>query len=153
MTRYEQLRHEIYNGPLAADLAGMAASNDDNGIAAVLNDETRGTLIKERLCTAGTILSKLGPDIGANVLDKLDGAAISNSAIKWAMRLIMTTGIDVGDPATRSQLDTLAQAGVLTESETESIKAIAVFPASRGEIIGLGQISWADVSHALRGPW
>lgn len=153
MTRYEQLQHEIYNGPLAAELADMAIANDDNGIVAVLNDETRGTLIKERLCTAGTILSKLGPEIGANVLDKLETAAASLPAVKWAMRLIMTTGIDVGDPSTRAQLDALAQAGVLTESEAEAIKAIAVFPASRGEIIGLGQISWADVSHALRGPW
>ncbi len=153
MTRYEQVRQEICEGPFAAELADMAATNDDAGIAAVLSDETRCTMIRERLATAGTILAKLGPEMGASVLDKLEQASAQSSAVKWAMRLILSSGIDLGDPGTRVQLDQLAQAGVLTEAEAEAVKSIAVFPACRGEVLGLGQITWTDVSRALRGPW
>lgn len=152
---YAALKQEIENGPLAAELAPLIGTeHGDTNIAALLNDATRGdTVIRERLCTAGTLLAKLGPEMGGTVLDKLEAAAQSSSAVKWAMRLILSSGIDAGDPGTRAQLDALAQAGVLTAQEATAIKAIAVFPAARAEVAGFGIVTAGDVSRALRGPW
>lgn len=151
---YTALKQEIESGPLAAELAPLIGTeHGDTDIAAVLNDTSRATVVRERICTAGTLLAKLGPEMGGTVLDKLEAAAAHSSAVKWAMRLILSSGIDVGDPGTRAQLDALAQGGVLTVGEAAAIKAIAVFPASRAEAAGFGQVTAGDVSRALRGPW
>lgn len=146
---FQALKNEIETGPLAPELAGKSEAE----IAAILNDATRCTVTRERICTAGTILARLGPEMGAAVLDKLEAAAENVSALKWAMRLLLSSGIDAGDPGTRAQLDALAQSGVLTTEEAEAVKAIAVFPASRAETAGFGTITEGDVSRALRGPW
>jgi len=73
----------------------------------------------------GTIMQVLGPDAGAAFLDKLEAMAINVPRVKWALHIIKTRGIDVGDSFSRLQIDGLAQAGILTPTQADSIKKIA----------------------------
>jgi len=144
---YQKLKQEIDSGPLAAECVGKT----DTEIAELLNAMT-GQMVQTRFITARTILAEL-PD-AANILDKLDAVAANIPSVKWAMRyLIGETGIDIGHPGTRQQIEALQTAGVLTADEATGLLNMAVFPASRTEIIGLGAVSAGDVSRAQRGPY
>ncbi len=145
---YPGLKTEILTGPLTAELAGKA----DNEIAAILN-EPNCLAVRERFITARSILNELGPTVGAGILDKLEAAAAVSSPLKWAMRFLTTDGIDIGADNTRSQIDALVAAGVLTDTEGKALKDMALQPASRAEIAGFGIITYGDVSRALRGPY
>jgi len=127
------------------------AALSDNEIAALLNAKTL-TSVQSRFVTARSILAEIAD--GADILDRLEAASAFVPAVKWAMLYLKgETGIDVGYPSTRAQLDALAAGSILTIDQAEALKAMANVPASRAEILGLGQISYGDVSRALRGPW
>lgn len=94
----------------------------------------------------------LGPSAGAAFLDKLEVLASSVPAIKWAMKFLQAeAGIDVGEPATQLMLTSLIGIGGITADEIDGIKAMAMQPASRAEVLfGVGvQITEADVRAAL----
>lgn len=149
MMNYQLLSHEIAAGPLADELA----EKTDTEMAAILNDQ-RFSTVRERFITARTILAELGPEIGAGVLDKMEAASANISALKWAMRfLIGETGIDIGHAGTRSQIEAMAAGGVIATDEAAALLNMAVAPASRAEIIGLGTVTYSDVSRAISGPW
>jgi hypothetical protein len=59
-----------------------------------------------------------------------------------------TDGIDVGHPTTISLLDALVGT-VLTQTECDLLKNMAVQPASRAEVLGLGYVQEHDVRAAL----
>jgi hypothetical protein len=144
---YQKLKEEIETGPLAMDLLGRT----DAEIAALLNERT-ATAVQSRFVTGRTILAEIAD--GADILDALEAASAVIPAVKWAMLYLKgETGIDIGYPSTRAQLDALAVAQVLTTNQAEALKDMALLPASRVEIIGLPSVSYGDVSRALRGPW
>ncbi len=64
------------------------------------------------------------------------------------MRFVTSDGIDVGHANTRTLLDALVPA-VLTQVEADLIKNMAVQPASRAEVLGLGYVFQHDVQAAL----
>lgn len=97
------------------------------------------TMVKPRMITARGILSDYpgGPAAAAAVLDKLDAAAPSIPALKWAWKFISGDGLDIGSQATQGMLDLLATpaaGNVLTTDEAINLKSLALQPASRGEI-------------------
>jgi hypothetical protein len=144
---YQKLKEEIETGPLALDLLGRT----DAEVAALLNERT-ATSVQSRFVTGRTILAEIAD--GAAILDALEAASAVIPAVKWAMLYLKgETGIDIGYPSTRAQLDALAVAQVLTPTQAEALKDMALLPASRAEIIGLPSVSYGDVSRALRGPW
>lgn len=105
-------------------------------------------LPKSRFVNARGILAKHGMT-GAVILDKLELAAQSNSAVKWAMRFIADSeGIDIGHPMTRQLLDQLV-GSVLTQEECDLLKDMAVQSASRAEVLGINQVVESDVRTAL----
>ena len=105
------------------------------------------TLPKTRFVNARGVLAAHGM-VGAEILDKLETAAATNSAVKWAMRFMAADGIDVGHPTTRALLDALVGT-VLTQAECDLLKDMAVQPASRAEVLGLDYVQEQNVRAAL----
>lgn len=122
-------------------------------LAQLINAKTT-TLAKEHMVTARGVMASygLGPIAGAAFLDKLESLEASVPAIKWALKFLQQeAGIDVGEPATRAMLDSLVGVGGITQADVDGVKAMALQPASRAEVLfGDGsQITEADVRAAL----
>lgn len=147
-----QLNTELQTDPAAR---GYAAHRPHApGMLAELLNAPSATLAKTRMVTARGIMASygLGPTGGAAFLDKLDALSANVPAIKWAMKFLQTeAGIDVGEPATQAMLTSLIGVGGVTQAEVDGIKAMALQPASRAEVLfGVGvQITEADVRAAL----
>ena len=141
------LRDELLNDPLAKGYAAFIP--DCPGILAdMLNAQTH-TMVKSRFVSARGVLAAHG-SVGAAILDKLEAASASVSEIKWAMSFMKTdSGIDVGHPNTQDLLDALAAGSVLTSTEAELMKEMAMQPASRAEVLGYEYVSEADIRTAL----
>lgn len=112
----------------------------------LLNAPTR-TAVKPRFVTARGVLADV--DGGAQILDKLDALTGAVSEVKWAMKFLLTDGIDVGHPRTRGLLDQLEAGGAITSADAKALKDLALQPASRAEELGLGVVTEADVRIAL----
>lgn len=148
----QALKTELTTDPLAI---GYAAHRPHApGMLAQLVNAKTTALAKERMVTARGIMASygLGPTAGAAFLDKLEALAPAVPAIKWAMKFLQQeAGIDVGESATRAMLDSLVGVGGITQSDVDGIKAMALQPSSRAEVLfGTGVvISEADVRQAL----
>ena len=152
MVNLTQLKTELQTDP--AGLGYAAHVPHAPGILAELLNAPSATLAKTRMVTARGIMASygLGPAAGAAFMDKLEVLSAGVPAIKWAMKFLQTeAGIDVGEPATQLMLTSLIGAGGITAAEIDGIKAMALQPASRAEVLfGAGtQISEADVRAAL----
>lgn len=152
MVNLAQLKTELQTDP--AGLGYAAHTPHAPGILAELLNAPSATLAKTRMVTARGIMASygLGPTGGAAFLDKLDALSASVPAIKWAMTFLRSeSGIDIGEPATQVMLTSLIGIGGITLSEVDGVKAMALQPASRAEVLfGVGvQITEADVRAAL----
>lgn len=132
-----QLRNEIISGPLAGSFD--LAHRDDGAIAAALS--VGRTKIVSRLIGFGTILDALGPTEGAAVLDALEAIGQQVSAVKWGMRLLEASNLDIGLPSVRAQIDQLVGVA-LTAEQAATLKALAVVP---------DPVRSTDVARALEG--
>lgn len=152
MMDIQALKTELTTDPLAI---GYAAHRPHApGMLAQLVNAKTTQLAKERMVTARGIMASygLGPTAGAAFLDKLEALAATVPAIKWAMKFLQTeAGIDAGEPATQVMLTSLIGVGGITQAEVDGVKAMALQPASRAEVLfGAGvQITEADVRAAL----
>jgi hypothetical protein len=140
------LSDELTNDPLARGYAQYIPDNP--GMLAQMLTAPDYTMVKTKFVTARGVLAEHG-SAGATVLDKIDAAGSSDSAVKWAMKFVTSEpGIDVGHPTTRSLLNGMVPA-VLTQAEADMLLDMAVQPASRAEVLGIGYVSAADVQAAL----
>jgi molybdopterin-biosynthesis enzyme MoeA-like protein len=139
------LQSELQDDPLNRGYAAFMPGAP--GVLADMMNARIYTMVKEKFVTARGVLAAHG-SAGAAVLDKLETLAASNSEVKWAMRFVTSDGIDVGHANTRTLLDALVPA-VLTQVEADLIKNMAVQPASRAEVLGLGYVFQHDVQAAL----
>jgi hypothetical protein len=141
------LQSELQNDPLNRGYAAFIS--DAPGVLAEMMNARIYSMAKEKFVSARTVLAEHGV-AGAQILDKLESASSSNSAVKWAMRFVtQDAGIDIGHPTTRSLLDSMIPAGVLTQAEVNLLKDMAIQPASRAEILGIGYVNEQDVRTAL----
>lgn len=115
------------------------AHRDDGAIAAALS--VGRTKILSRMIGFGTILDALGPSQGAAVLDALEVIGSQVSAVKWGMRLLEASNLDIGLPSVREQIDALIGVA-LTADQAATLKALAVVP---------DPVSSTDVARALEG--
>ena len=133
---YTLLQDEISNDP--AMLGYSTYLPDSPGrVIELLNTQSQ-TMVKPRMITARGIISSygIGPSAGAVFLDKLDALSASIPALKWAMKFLQQdAGIDIGDSATQQMLDSLVGVGGITLAEVNGVKAIALQPSSRFEIL------------------
>ena len=142
--RWDILRSEIANDPLGRGYASMT----DEQVAASLNNLDR-PVTRPTPVTAKSLMALLDPATAATILDKLEGAAASNSAVKWILSFIQgnAEGVDLGHQNTRAQIDALAVAGVLTADEASLLKSLADSLVSRAEELGLPEIKPWMVAH------
>lgn len=142
--RWDVLRSEIANDPLGRGYASMT----DEQVAASLNNLDR-PVTRPTPVTAKSLMALLDPATAATILDKLEAAASSNSAVKWILSFIQgdAEGVDLGHPNTRAQIDALAVAGVLTADEASLLKSLADSLVSRAEELGLPDIKPWMVAH------
>jgi hypothetical protein len=114
-------------------------NRDDGAIAAALS--VGRTKITSRFVTARAVLAEC--ENGATILDKLEAASAQISAVKWAMKFLQQEGgIDVAHPRTLGMIDQLEAGGVLTQTEADELKGMAVQP---------DPVTSQDVTHALEG--
>lgn len=113
------LRDEILAGGF--DLV----QRDYGAIAAALS--VGRTKIVSRLIGVGTILDALGPTEGAAVLDALEVIGTQVSAVKWGVRLLNASNLDIGLPSVRAQIDALVGVA-LTVEQAAALKALAIVP-------------------------
>lgn len=131
------LSDEIDNDPTGKGYAAFLPDQPGH-VVELLNAQTE-TMVKTRMITARGILSDYpgGPTAAATVLDKLDTAAPNIPALKWAWTFIKGEGLDIGHSATQGMLDSLATASVITTTEADNLKSLAVQTASRAEVLDL----------------
>lgn len=140
------LSDEINNDPLNRGYAQHIP--DSPGVISDMLNSIDYTMVKTKFVTARGVLAEYG-SAGAAVLDKIDAAGASDSAVKWAMKFVTSEpGIDVGHPTTRSLLNGMVPT-VLTQAEADMLLNMAVQPASRAEVLGIGYVTAADVQAAL----
>lgn len=152
MVNLTQLKAELQADP--AGRGYMAHVPHAPGALADLLNAPTASMAKPRMITARGIMASygLGPSAGAAFLDKLEVLSSGVPAIKWAMKFLQAeSGIDVGEPATQLMLTSLIGIGGITADEVNGVKAMALQPASRAEVLfGVGvQIGEADVRAAL----
>jgi len=135
------LSDEIDNDPAGKGYATFMPDQPGR-VVDMLNALTE-TKIKTRMITARGILSDYpgGPAAAAVVLDKLEAATEVIPALKWAFGFLKTPeGIDIGHPATQGMIGQLSPS-VITPEEAANLKALAIQPASRAEVLGLPRIT------------
>jgi hypothetical protein len=138
------LQQELQTDPLGLGYAQFVPQAP--GLLVEMLNAPNYTKHKSRFVTARTVLAEVAD--GATILDKLETAAQTNSAVKWAMRFITTDGIDVGYPVTQQLLDSLVGT-TLTQTESDSLKNLALQPASRAEVLGFAPVTEEQVRNAL----
>lgn len=127
----------------AEKISAAEVREKDQSIADILNAAAAVRELRSRKIGYGAVLG-LGAQSGAMILDKLEAAAEASSPVKWAMRLIAQGDLDIGAAETQAQVAALAAAGVLTAEECSVLMDLG--------FVGV-QVSAAQVSNALRGPW
>lgn len=161
-----ELKTEIQTGPLAAECAphvhtpdmpvigGAAVKTKDQAIADILNRPDYTSTVETRV-TDLSLMDDLGVTAANAILDKLTAIGGSNSAVRRAVKAMESgRGLDVGNPEVAGVLDQLTQIPApngLTVEEAAAIKALAVTPCGRAEMLFGRAVSAADVSTALRG--
>ena len=137
---YQLLKEEVLS---RAEFVGLS----DDAVTEALNDKSMHKSTQSRFITARTILAELAD--GSVILDKLEAVATQVSAVKWSMYYLKgESGIDIGHPGTIAQIDGLVSGGVLTSSEGEELKGMALLPTSRAGMLGLGSVSYNDINIA-----
>lgn len=146
----EQLRllhDDIVTDPV---LSTYPATSDGAYAIAEAYNTVVGKAPAPTIVTARTVLAEMGM-AGAVALDKLEAAGSSNPVVRWAVKFLTGEGLDVGHPMSQSMLDQLAQAGVLTRTEADALKALALADQTRAEALlapWRGRLSWQDVERA-----
>lgn len=133
---YQLLKQEIVDDPLSQGYSAFLP--DSTGWVANMLNERKFQAAKTRMVTARGIMASygIGPTQGALFLDKLESLSANIPALKWAMKFLQQeTGIDVGEPATRIMLTSLIGVGGITQAEVDGVKAMAIQPASRAEVL------------------
>lgn len=111
----------------------------DRQIADAINAKTVPVIV-ERLIGYGSVLSALGADDGAALLDRLETLATTSPAVKWAMRLLDKSMLDVGNSVTRQQIDGLCAGGVMSAAERDALKALAEVPGPYAATLGYDRV-------------
>lgn len=143
---YSALRSEIDDDP--AGKGYQQHLPDSPGLVVDLLNARTGQMVKPRMVTARAILADCGA-LAPSILDKLEAASASNSSVKWAVRFLQQEGgIDVGHPTTQAMIDQLT-GPLFTPEEGAALKSMALQPASRAEVLGMGLVTESDLRTAL----
>lgn len=108
------------------DLYGARKARDLDALAAGLNAQPPMTIQSRFITTRGVMASCVD---GNAILDTLEAVAPLNSAVRRALKFLdQQAGLDIGDPYTQKMIDSLAAQAVLTQSQADQLKALALAP-------------------------
>lgn len=113
-------------------------SQSDADVAAALNATSNHVNTTPIFITSRTLYKDLGPTTAETILQKLETASATNAVVKRVLAWLLPSeaGIDVTHENTRSQIDGLVSAGVLTSQEGSSIKSLGEVTLSLGQTLG-----------------
>ncbi len=144
------LKQELDTDPLG--LGYSTFKPDSPGSVIALLSYINYSAVKPLLLSERGILEKYadGPVAADAVLTKLEVFSASGhplaSVVKRALKfLAQAEGLDMGSAATQGMLSMLAAGGVITEDEATKLKNLALQPATRAQVLGLGIVTEADV--------
>ena len=144
------LKQELDSDPLGIGYASFKPDSPGSVVAKL--SYLNYSAVKPLLLSERGILERYpdGPVAADAVLTKLEQFALSAhplaSVVKRALKfLAQAEGLDLGSGATQGMLTMLAQGGVITDSESGKLKGLAMQPATRAEVLGLGLVTEADV--------
>lgn len=135
------------------DLSGLS----DTEAAAKLNSDAVTVLVPGSYLMKAGVAAVIGFGAAAQAWKSLTAAAAADSTGQLAMFIDFANGvgardgIDVGDPATRGQLDTLQAIGILQAADVAALKSYGQKSISRAQsVVGweIGPVSAADVAKA-----
>ena len=81
--------------------------------------------IVQTLIGPGSILAALGGDAGAAVLDALEQISVSSPRIRWAMFMVKSGSLDVGNSQVREAIEDFAAGGMLLHEQAAALLALA----------------------------
>lgn len=117
------LRDRILARP---DLQGALQARDFDTLAAGLNAQAP-LVVQSRFVTMRTVVSEC--DDANSIITALTAAAAQLPVVAEMLRFLRSdSGMDVGHPRTQAQLDEMAQAGLLTTTQAQALKALALQP-------------------------
>lgn len=141
----QALRNELINDPLSQGYSAHLPG-DPQRVVDLLTAQAY-SMVKTRYVTTRTILAECTD--GATVLDALQAASSSVSAVKWMMTFLgQDSGMDAGHPKTQKSIDDLVVAGLLTAPFGTELKALANQPATRADVLGLPAPTSRDIIDA-----
>ena len=152
-----KLTVELKTDPLALGYA--TALPDAGGANSARLNAMSTTLTKTRFVTARTILAEC--DGGGSLLKALERAAIPptaataqqievSAATESALKFLnQDSGLDAGNPGTIYLINVLTAIALLTPAQGAALKQLAVTPASRAEVLGIGPVASSDITAAL----
>lgn len=149
----EDLKAEIENDP--AGLGYAEFITEAPGRIADMMNEPRFTMHKSRMVSFKGLYTSygVGPDMAPVILGKIRAGAEASQVLFDVKEMIYSPeGIDFGDAATLEFIDRLTPA-VFTTAEADALRAIALQPTSRAEVLyGAGIVlTETDVRKALNG--
>jgi len=142
----EKLASELGEDPKGLGYAGQSHQATAELLNAQLFSAPYSRRVNER-----DLLAEWGDPMQAEMfLEKLEVLATLNPIIKRTLRWFTPDqqGIDAGHPTTHAMLDTLIGQADITAAEIDKFKSLAMRPASRAEVIGLGRVADGDVQAA-----
>lgn len=142
---------------LLTDPAGMGYAphlQDAPGVLLqLLNKPTADTIPGETVLTDVSIASRLVPVHGLAFVDgifnALEALAAGSATTRRMIDRLGGSGVNFGDPALRSQIEAWAASGGLTRAEADALLTLPMRPASRAELLGLSDLTEADITAAL----
>ena len=147
---------------IAADatLKTLANAGSDQQVADTINGRT-ATVIEPRMITSRGIASALGSIDGENFLKVLENFSVATldpanpllpyqPGIKRQIAWLSTDGLDLGDKETRSLMDALAAAAIITTSWATTLKAVAQKTVSYPVSVGWGMLTANNIAWAVR---
>jgi hypothetical protein len=81
--------------------------------------------LERTLVGPAEIMDALGPEAGAAFLSAVEAASSSSAVLHWGMYEIKNGGLDVARDNVRTQIQSLAQAGMLTNAQSQTLLALA----------------------------
>lgn len=140
------LSEELINDPL--DIGYAQWLPDSPGSVIELLNAKNYFMVQPKMMAELDIIGEyiLGPIEGDAVLTKLETFSTSTdplaSLVRRALKVLsQPEGLNMGSVAIQSMISELESQGVLTSVESSNLKALAEQPASRAEILGLGNVT------------
>lgn len=139
----DQLRTEFAAGPFALEISPFLANAQDQAVADVYNDPSRGDPMPKPVPIGQFALAAAGVGLRAKIEAGAQTTDPPAGLCKTLLELItVSPHIERFDPANGlSLMSTLKDAGVLTAQDVAIVTAIVTQPASRAEnLYGVGYV-------------